>query len=230
MIPMLIYLLLKKFRKQGPDTWRLKNILPIPLNLIKALVCILAFLFLSSILINAKGQKLNYKVVRNGDEIGWLKLEKTIDGNFNKMILSSEINFRLIILLSAIVVESACFDNGKLIFSSQYHKTNGKIKVNNQTRHTGNGYEVTRNNTKEKLDVADISFNLLSLYFQEPITQQKVYCDKQECFADIEKTTDGGYKVRFPNGDSNCYYYSNGLCTRIKVEHTFYSAEVILNP
>ncbi|MEP7165020.1 MAG: DUF6134 family protein [Ferruginibacter sp.] len=230
MIPMLIYLLFKKIREQKEPQAGSIRISPVFKSCIKALVCILVFLFLSSILINARGQKLNYKVVRNGSEIGWMKLEKTTDGNFCKMILSSEIRFHLIILLSATVVESACFDNGRLIFSSQYHKTNGSVKVNEQTRLTPTGYEVTKANEKEKLDIPDVNFNLICLYFQEPYAQKRVYCDKQQSFADIEKTGDGGYKVRFPNGDSNCYYYTDGVCSKVKIEHTFYSAEIILNP
>ncbi len=230
MIPMLIYLLLKKIRRQKQDAISLKKSTPIFRIFARVMICMLIFLLISGILINARGQKLNYKVVRNGNDIGWMKLEKTTEGNFCKMILSSEIKFRIILLISATVVESACFSNNKLVFSSQYHITNGDVKVNKQTRLTADGYEVNADNEKEKLTIPDISFNLLCLYFQEPVVQKKVYCDKQQCFADIEKKSDGGYKVNFPNGDSNCYYYTGGVCSKIRIEHTFYSAEIILNP
>ena len=230
MIPMLIYLFLKKIRRQKQDEISLKKVAPVFNSFIRMMVCLLICLLISGILINACGQKLNYTVVRNGNNIGWMKLEKTTDGNFCKMILSSEIKFRIILLISATVVESACFSNDKLIFSSQYHITNGDVKVNKQTRLGTDGYEVTANNEKEKLNIPGIGFNLICLYFQEPILQKKVYCDKQQCFADIEKGHDGGYKVSFPNGDSNCYYYNGGICTKVRIEHTFYSAELILNP
>jgi hypothetical protein len=46
----------------------------------------------------------------------------------------------------------------------------------------------------------------------------------------VTKTADGGYKMKFPNGNTNCYYYKDGVCIKIKIEHTFYSAEIIINP
>ena len=230
MIPTLIYLILKKLRKQNKFLLSFKIKAVNWANMIRIAICILVFLLIGLLIVSSQAQQLNYKVVRNGDDIGWMKLEKTCDGSFCKMILSSEIKFRMIILITATVVESSCFSNGKLIFSSQYHKTNGNVKVNKQTRLTGNGYEVSEDNEKEKLEITDVNFNLLCLYFQEPVAQRKVYCDKQQCFADIERTNDGGYKVRFPNGDSNCYYYTGAVCSKVKIEHTFYSAEIILNP
>jgi len=229
MIPMLLYVLLKKMRKQQKDGS--VNINSLFMNsFIKKMICLALVLIISSILMHACCQQLNYKVVRNGNEIGWLKLERSCDGNYCSMTLNSEVKFRILVLIRAYVFETSYFLNGKLVFSSQYHKTNGDIKVNKKTKFAGNYYEVSNDNEKTKIDVPEIRCNLLSLYFQEPLSFTKVYCDKQECFADIEKTSDGGYKVSFPNGDSNCYYYNAGLCNKVKIEHTFYSAEIILKP
>ncbi len=207
------------------------SILPERRGIAMALLVSLVLLILSSFPEHCKSQTLNYKVVRNGSEIGWMKLEKTCEGNYCKMFLNSDIKFRILIQLTAYVFESAYFLNGKLVYSSQYHKSNGKVNVNKQTRFTGNGYEVIEDNESAKLNIgSDVSFNLLSLYFREPVSLTKVYCDKQQCYAAIEKTTDGGYRIRFPNGNSNCFYYQNGICTKVKIEHTFYSAEIILKP
>lgn len=230
MIPILFYMQLKKIRKQNQAEMIFKISTYLFKIFIKVLISPVIFLLLSGTLINAWCQKLNYKVVRNGSDVGWMKLEKTSNGNLCKLTLHSEIKFRMIVLLTATVFDSACFANGKLIFSSQYHKINGNVKVNKQTRFTGNSFEVSEDSEKEKLAIPDISVNLLCLYFQEPVALKKVYCDKQECFADIKKTNDGGYKVRFPNGNSNCFYYSRGVCAKVKIDHTFYSAEIILNP
>ncbi|MEO8769076.1 MAG: DUF6134 family protein [Ferruginibacter sp.] len=230
MIPLLLYLLFKKTRDQKRKELIIETGILIIKKIIKPFIYILALLLLGSVIISAHGQKLNYKIICNGNEIGWMKLERTYADNVCSMTLNSTINFRIIFSFTATVLETAKFSNGKLIFSSQYHKTNDNVKLNKQTRFTGDHYEVSEDDENEQLSFPGIYFNLLCLYFIEPVTVKRVYCDKHECFANITKTKDGGYKVVFPNGDSNCYYYTHGTCSRIEIEHSFYSAEVILNP
>ena len=231
MIPMQFYIPLTHPGKQDRGKWDFCSCRHKRRGSALALLISLVFLFYGGLSADCKSQTLNYKVVRNGSEIGWMKLEKSCEGNYCKMFLNSGLKFRIIIQLTASVFESSYFLNGKLVYSSQYHKSNGKVNVNKQTRFNGNGYEVIEDNETAKLDIGnDVSLNLLSLYFREPVSLTKVYCDKQQCYAPIEKTNDGGYKVRFPNGNSNCFYYSKGICNKVKIEHTFYSAEIILNP
>lgn len=225
MVLLLYYLLTKKLGSR-PVANHLFPVGKVPIRLLTSLViCLL----LCAILMSAKCQQLNYKVVRNGSTAGWMKLDKKCSGNTCTLSLNSAVKLRVIVSLFATVFESASFTNNQLVFSSQYHKMNGKVEVDKQTRFTGNGYEVSEDNKKKKLVIPPVFYNLLCLYFQEPLLRNKVYCDKQQCFADIEKTKDGGYKVNFPNGNNNCFYYTGGICTRVKISHTFYSAEVILN-
>ena len=168
--------------------------------------------------------------MQGGKNIGWLKLEKNINGNNASLSLISEVKTRVIFLINVCTKETSTFENGKLLHSTQFRKTNGSIKLNKQTKFTAGKYEVLKNGEKQCLGFPFIGTNLLSLYFQEPVGIDMLYCDNHECFVKIIKTEDGGYKVKFPDGNSNCYYYSGGICTKIKIEHTFYSATIIHSP
>lgn len=179
---------------------------------------------------NAQFLQLNYKILRNGETIGWLRLEKTTTVNKSDLLLVSEIKTKIVFPITVFAKECSTFENGKLIYSSQNRKTNGTINLNKQIRLIDNEYEVVENGTKGKLSFLTINTNLLCLYFQEPIDSKTVYCENQKRFVKITKSNDGGYEVKFPNGNSNCYYYKEGVCTKIKIVHTFYSAEIILNP
>ena len=179
---------------------------------------------------NAQYLQLNYKIMRNGDSIGWLRLEKTTTGNKKDLLLVSEIKTKIVFPITVFAKESSTFEGGKLIYSSQIRKTNGNVNLDKQAKLIGNEYEVLENGEKGKLSFGIISSNLLCLYFQEPIDSQTLYCENQQCFVKVKRTNDGGYKVKFPNGSTNCYYYKEGVCTRIKIMHTFYSAEIIFNP
>lgn len=231
MIPMLFYLMLKRLRKaNGTSIVRKINKKPFAF-IMKVTISILVFMLFAVVLINAKAQQFNYRVIYDGDNIGWLKVEKTCDNdNYCKLILTSESSFRVLLSFKSSILETSFFLNGKMLYSSQYHKLNNNIKANKKTMFDGKVYKVIEDNESQELDIPDVGFNLMCMYFQEPVSQKKVYCDKQESFSDIEKTADGGYYIRFPDGNSNCYYYNKGICTRVKVVHSLYSIEFILNP
>jgi hypothetical protein len=231
MIPFLICILLIKYHNQN---W-VKKILQIS-KFLKANIYrnfsafLFIILFLGPITSKAQNLQLNYKIVRSGNTIGRLQLEKKIVGNKSNLLLISEIKTHLIFLINISVKESATFENGKLIYSSQFRKTNGITKLDKQTSFVMDKYEVMENGEKEKLSFPFIGTNLLSLYFLEPTVTKSVYCDKQQCFIKITKMHDGGYKIKLPDGNSNSFYYEKGICTKIKISNSFYSIEIIHEP
>lgn len=228
MILLIIYTFFKKF---GNRVWIHSNFKIgkfFKVN-IHGFLMILLVVFMP-ILSIAQNLQLNYKIVRNGDEIGWLKLEETTVGNKSVLLLVSEIKTKVVFPIAVFAKESSTFEQGKLVCSFQIRMTNGSVKCDKQTRLVGNEYVVTENGKKKKLSFFTIETNLLSLYFKEPIDSKWVYCDNQQCFVKVVKTDDGGYKVQFPNGNVNCFYYKNGVCTKIQIVHSFYSAEIILDP
>ncbi len=230
MIPLLIYTLFKKFSKR-PGA---KTIFPgrqylSVLSIVIFLALVILLFSLIPIKSGAQKQQLNYTVKKDGNKIGWLRIERNVDGNKSVLFLESEIKMRVVFLIKVFAIESAIFENAKLVYSSQFRKINGATKLNKQTRLVVNKYEVLEDGQKRDIVFPDIGTNLLSLYFGEPINILQVYCDNHQCFAPIRKTDDGGYKVNFPDGNSNCYYYNLGVCTKIKISNTFYTATISLN-
>lgn len=231
MIPFFIYMIIKKIRNQSLANFYLQvtKFLSFRYGII-FMGLLIILLALVPLLSRSQSRQLNYKIIQGGDEIGWMRLEKNMTGNRSSLVLVSEIKTRMILLIKVSAKETADFENGKLIHSSQFRKTNGDVKVNKQTRFISDKYEVVEDGEKENLSYRYIGANLLSLYFQEPAGVNVIYCDKHQCFIKVAKTDDGGYKVRFPDGNSNVFYYSGGVCTKIIIEHTFYTASMILKP
>lgn len=231
MIPFLIFLILKKSGWKGllNNRFLIFKLVRSRLQLIIGGLLILLFTLIPK-LSRSQSQLRNYKIVQGGDEIGWMRLEKNINGHRSAYILTSEIKTRVILLIKVCAKETAEFENGKLIHSTQFRKTNGDVKLNKQTRLIANKYEVEEDGRKKNLALTNVTTNLLSLYFYEPAGINMLYSDKFECFVNVTKTSDGGYKVKFPDDNSNIFYYSGGICTKIKINHTFYSATVIIKP
>lgn len=228
MIPFLIYILFKRHSTKNWEVTRLQINKFFRIHFYIIFCSLLVLLFLIPILSTAQHQQLNYKIVQGGDDIGWLRLEKYIAGNRSNLLLISEIKTRILFLITVSAKELSTYENGKLIYSSQFRKTNGSTKLDKQTRFAANKYEVLENGERINLSIPFIGTNLLSLYFQEPLGITQVYCDNYKCFTGVTKMVDGGYKVKFPDGNSNRFYYNRGVCTKVKISHTFYSAEIIL--
>lgn len=171
---------------------------------------------------------LKYTVYRHGDEIGWINLSKFDADNHFTINLASEVSVRMLFKFTAKANERAEFMNGKLVHSYIYRKMNGTVKADKHTRFTGNGYEVEEASGKKELDIKNVSYNMNCLYFKEPVGIAQVYSDNFQQFVPIEKEPEGFYKIKFPDGNSNKYYYKNGVCSAIHVDHTWYSADIVL--
>ena len=188
---------------------------------------LIVLLLLIPVFSKSQSSTLNYKIVQGGEKIGWLQLEKNIIGNKTNLELISELSTRFVFLVEVFAKETSVFENGQLLYSSQFRKTNGTVKVDKQTSRVADKYVVTNDGDKQYLSIPVVATNLLSLYFQEPTGITTVYCDKYGCFVKISRADDGGHKIVFPDGNSNTFYYHRGICTKIRISHTFYTAEII---
>jgi len=171
---------------------------------------------------------LTYNVVQNNDVIGWLKLDKRDSANSSFIKFSSEIKKRVVFLFTIIEKQEAFFQNGIMTYSYVYRKINDNIKVNKFTTYVSGHYLVKKDKSYTPLMLNNIAYNQLSLYFYEPATIQQVYSDNYEQYLKIEKSGNQYYTLKLPGGNKNTYYYSNGVCTKVKVEQSLFTVEFIL--
>jgi hypothetical protein len=173
-------------------------------------------------------QQLNYKIVQNGSNIGWLKLQKIDSAEISVIRFDSEVKKRILFLFSIIEKQEVLFQNGLMIKSHVFRKVNEDIKVNKLTVYTGGHYQISKEKSSKSIMVNNIRFNQLSLYFFEPVNISQIYSDNFECLLTIEKKSKGCYQIKLPDGNTNYYYYTNGICSKVKVEHSLFSVDFIL--
>lgn len=177
--------------------------------------------------LSGQALNLNYKVVYNKTQVGWIKLQKVDSAGNSAIKLQSEIKRRIIFLLSVSEKQEASFDEGGMTSSYIFRKVNEDVKMNKRTLFTGNSYEVKDNESSQVLLIKRIHYNLLSMYYKEPVNIKQVYSDSFQRLLTIEPNGTSAYKVRLPDGNNNYYYYKNGICSRIVVEHTLFTVEFI---
>lgn len=227
MLPTIIYLLIKKYRRTHPES--AKKIQEIMLKAGKIIIILVLFLAVAHIAISQE-KKLEYVIKRKGSEVGAISIIQQTLGNRMFIKLESEVRTRMIFLFTAKGKEESIYENGILTWSSIYRKMNGSEKANKKTRLSGKNYIVSKGDDSETLNSYPIRYNMLCLYILEPVNIQKVYSDNFQQFLDIQTLAPHHYKIRFPDGNSSEYFFSNGICSTIKVHHSLYSATIELKP
>jgi len=189
---------------------------------------LLVGLFSLKTIVNAQEKRLEYIIKRNGDVVGTVHFTHGIAGNRTVLTMESDVNTRFIFNFKANAKEETIYDKGIMTWSSIFRKLNGDIKVDKKTRANGNSYTVYKGNKTETLNNYPIRYNMLSVYIIEPVNITKVYSDNFQQQVDIQKIADHHYKINFPDGNYNEYFYTNGVCSKIEVHHSLYSASIEL--
>ncbi|HEY6975998.1 MAG TPA: DUF6134 family protein, partial [Chitinophagaceae bacterium] len=95
------------------------------------------------------------------------------------------------------------------------------------TIYAGDHYKINKANSSKNVMINNIRYNQLSLYFFEPVNIRQIYSDNFERFLTIEKKNDY-YQLKLPDGNTTRYYYANGICSKVKVEHNLFNVDFIL--
>lgn len=178
--------------------------------------------------VTAQEKKLQYSIKRNGDEVGNIWFVQNISGTRTTLKMESEVNTRFIFSFKAKAKEEAIYDNGILTWSSIYRQMNGNVKADKKTKANGAAYTVYKGNKTETINNYPIRYNMLSVYINEPVNIPQVYSDNFQKQVDIQKLAEHHYKIRFPDGNYNEYFYTNGICSKVEVHHSMYRATITL--
>jgi len=221
MIPALIVMLMRRYQKNNPQQF-----LIIKERLLYAIKIMFFITVAFLIVVVTRGQEKNlaYTVKKNGNKIGHLCVKEIKQGTTVSLKMQSDIKTSFVLTFSARGIEEAKFDSGILVYSSVYQKLNGNEKINKQIRFVNDAYVIS-NNGKEEILLSNIKiyYNLVCIYGHEPVTATMIFSDKYQRFLPIQKIGDHHYQIQFPDG-ANDYWFENGVCKKIEVDHKLYSA------
>jgi len=86
----------------------------------------------------------------------------------------------------------------------------------------GRNYAISSGTLQETLSSYPITYNMICLYDKEPVDVPKVYSDKFQQFLPIQTVADHHYRIKFPDGNFNEYYYKEGRCVRVEVHNSLF--------
>src|SRR6476661_2210423 len=185
-------------------------------------------LFLLSLCSAAQEQKLLYAIQRNGEKVGDLHFQKLKTGTKTTYHLQSEVNVKMLLSICVKAQEQSVYENEVLQSSVVLRQVNGRQKANKQIRNNGKGLTVSDDGEKRELKNYLVRYNSHCLYSTEPVYYTNVFADNYQQFVPIQKVAEHHYRVAFPDGNSNDYFYENGVCRKVKVKSRFFDAEFVL--
>lgn len=166
-------------------------------------------------------QKLTYQIFFGNDSIGLLKAEhKVIAGN-QHYELRSNMSVNTLVNIDVQYILTASFDKDKLLNSYTEQDVNGRIKVSSTLKWDGKSYQIQTLQKRDKIKNTQITYNLATLYFKEPVNIQKVYSDTHGTFLTIKSLGQHSYDLILPDGKRNKYTYQFGICTEVEVNQLF---------
>lgn len=189
---------------------------------------LLAMLLLLLATHSLTGQSLTYHVMNGNSKIGWLSIEKRDSLNTSMIKLNSEVKKRIVFLFTVIEKEEICFKDGLMQRSYIYRKINKDVKADQYTVFKDNFYTVYKKKQTEPVMIDGIRFTQANLYFSEPTNINQVYSDHYQAMLPVEKISGGYYKLKLPDGNYNYYYYTNKVCSKIRIERSLFTVEFIL--
>ncbi len=221
MIPALIILLTRRYKNNHPQKFELiKNRVFYAAKILAILIAVI----LIAAMVSAQEKYLTYNIKKGGQKIGEMKIKEIKNGTTLCIKMESLIKTRFFVSVTAKVVEEALYEKGVLQHSFAYQQTNGNEKLNKRLRYVNNNYILHCKGIEHTLDLGPVYYNLVCIYTREPVSQAVIYSDKFQKLIPIQLVEMHHYKITFPDGNYNEYYYENGTCTKIQVNSSFYTA------
>ena len=166
-------------------------------------------------------QHLTYAVMLRDEKVGELYVHRTVTKKNAEFKIESFIHVDKLINMEVEYKLVAKFEDGILLRSSTWQRSNQKVNINTTTTRSGNVYHVESLNRSAETVKETIDFNLCTLYYQEPVGRTKIWSDSYGAFIQIKPAGNHRYEIILPDGKKNFYTYHYGICSMVETEQLF---------
>lgn len=174
----------------------------------------LLFLFSYGWLYAQDVEQLNYKVLRNQEEVGALAVSKSFTSGGVLYSLTSSVKINALITFHIRESIADEYENNQLIHSRHIREINDYTSVDRVLVKSGNQYYCEAEALPHLGN--SIMHSILSLYFQEPLHYRQIYSESFQQLVSIDKIKPGVYRLTLPNQKITDYYYENGWLWKVE--------------
>jgi hypothetical protein len=179
------------------------------------------FIFITGLLIilpldHLWGQNMHLRILKGDDEIGIIDVRKIEQADSLSFVSESTLNFSFIWDYEWRSTVVSVLKNSEMSWSRLVSFLNDKPRDDKYTYRNGTGYQCRNFDDSGNAIENAIDFTTLMLYFREPIGIADIYSERFQSIVKLEPLKTHAYKIAFPNGDVNHYYYdTNGQLLKV---------------
>jgi hypothetical protein len=175
----------------------------------------------------AQNTELKYSLIMNGSSMGILSISRKCLPDQMQISLESKAKKRFIISFEIYEMHTEVFKNNVMTTASVFRQVNGKTKMNTRMNFTGTNCVIASEGKTNSISLNPVSWSVLNLYFTEPVNINEVFSDSFQQMLKIDKMENHIYRLQLPDGNTNIFYYANGVCTKEIINHSFYKIELV---
>ena len=187
---------------------------------------LVSFFFLA-FSIEAQTLRHEYDIIKQKEVIGSLTATKKHLSEGFSITIDSRTSISILIDFNVNVYQFNKYHDGKLIDALFIQSLNGRKKVHNTVQWGLNGYSIEKDGRKISLN-NDINYSVASMYFEEPVSIQKVFSENQLTVLSLHKVSNHCYEMQLPDGKTNYYSYRDGMLVHARLSTRFTTVELIL--
>ena len=224
MITYFLYTLLRKYIKNNvSQAIRIRHFM-------KTAAKVLLPLLLCLLLLKTVGQQstFEYEVIRNNKVIGHTVVTAIKTPGKVTYKVAAEIKVSFIKDFKAISEEETVFENGIMVSSFFSRSLNGEVKGKRNTRLIDSVYQITEDGKKSIHHLGKINLTISGLYLNEPLYTKRIYSDNHRQWLKFTEINSHSYRLDLPDGNHTIYHFDNGICVRIDINQTLFSARLVL--
>ena len=180
---------------------------------------VLVFLLNTTPVSVSNAQQMNYEVFLNEKLVGSLLAKRSIKDELINYWIESDVNFRFIFKMNFIYTFETVFHNDMLIRASTRNTVNDDEKGSSKVTWNGKFYQMEVKDERSELKNTRITYSMAMLYFREPRQISQIFSERYAKFLSIRPLKEHAYELTMPDGKKNVYFYINGICQAVEVQH-----------
>ena len=186
-------------------------------------ICLLSF----NLQAQSLSDTLNYDIIIDSKVVGDLVAVKNMKGDSSYVYtVLSNVDYKLLFSFHISFDYKTIFNQkGNFNSSAFEYIMNDDIKESNWVNCNSKECYVYEGDEITKVIDNSVDLTAIQLYFQEPLLGDRVFSERFCENFDIEREN-SGYKIDFPGGSSNTYYYRDGICYRVAIETLISDMEI----
>lgn len=175
---------------------------------------------------NSFGQEIIYHAFRNGNKIGVLTVNQNCEGERCKYLLNNKVTIKFLITVD-IELQFAClYQKGSLIYADIKELRNGSVRDKSYLCWQKDKYLFSKDTDTTTIQLSQQSYSTTVMYFKEPVGLTEVFSERFGKYLDLKQIDTHTYDLVLPNNSTNTFFYENGECNKIHINHTMGKVEL----